>query len=873
MREEQKRIWEYFTEMALRAGTQSNGKTASYSVAWMYQFYQDDYTRLNEITRAFLGDTDPALLPDTPLGGLHINDYLVEPNPNAEQEKAIQIALTKPVSFIQGPPGTGKSRTILNIMSCIVNGLQGSVAMVSANNAAVEVIAEKINGYKNPENGIAHSVLNNRAALHDRYAELGNFSKKIPAFNEKHPDMAIETAENSYGVKVGSNISFARFSGRFKAITSTIHSLKKLFSDGPNLQFDYVIIDESSQVNPMLGIIAMTSAKHLVLVGDQYQLPPIISYEDARELENLFPTVSDPYLVMQDVNGNMPGILSMCMKRFRDVNAYVMLKEHFRCHPGIIEFCNCNVYHKALRIKTVYGPLNDTLDYKVPIKVRWYQGDYCEKVNISENDKSDITKRNGKQETIFVREELPGLIMRLMDEHDTMDSFSVLSPFTGVLKCLSKKIEESLTPTQRSLITVKFNEPNDNEDDDSRIPFTTLTVYKSQGREYDVIYLLPAEDLSWERPWSQGRNLVNVAVSRAKEELRIIVSTSLMSELMQKTLTGAKTPIPEVPNPPENFRFVQKLIDYVKIANESDADYKNEKNVWDPDGLYTEIHDVNNAHHLKGIPFTFPISSGAFPVDFGFAKSNVESIFDAIPVVRRDAREVADENESPLQCLINAIFSIPAFTQEKMNLYTDVMLCDLQRQNADPIVSKNQIWEALESAGHKVSEEQRAQKDRLELHMDLVLCNSNKQVLLMIELDGAFHRHNDDELKLEKQKIYDHAKDVLMQTYYPDIPFLRIKTDGTGSDERAEIDRELSQRPSADVYCFASAGQIDQKWLDQKPLWTFHADGASWRLTRSPNTYPCPKLEGRAAGLLRHYGVKNTGEIYMDTECLSRFHP
>ncbi len=892
MGEEQKRIWEYFLELATREGTKSDGNKNAFSLDWVYKYYQDDYSQLNEITRAFLGDISPLSLADTNISHISIDDYLVEPDPNPEQEEAIRTALSKPVSFIEGPPGTGKSRTILNIMSCITNGLNQTVAMVSANNAAVGVISDKVNGYgdvNDPENTmLGPTVQCNRARLNENYAALGRKEKVQRFCRDHHINPNFEYNDDPIlGVNRVTNVRFSDFSRTRKAITSTIHSLKKLFAEGPNVQYDYVIIDESSQVNPMVGIVAMTSARHLVLVGDSNQLPPIISEEDVSGLSTRFPTVSRPFLLVEDANLNMPGILKMCKERFKSSNAEVMLKEHFRCHPGIVEFCNCNVYGKNLRIRSSAATV-ETLDYKVPIKVIWYQGDYCEKVDIGKADKRVISKRNGKQVAIFVKEELPGLLQRIRDVNDTLDSFSILSPFRGVLTELAREIDLALTPADRGSIKITVNSPADDGEDDIRIPFQTLTVYKSQGREFDLIYLLPAEDRNWERPWSQGKNLINVAVSRAKEELRVIVSTSLMSFEMQKALTRAVKTIPETPHCPENFRYVRKLVDYAKIANESDSDYVADRTVWDAAGLYGELHDPASSHHLDGISFVFPKACGTWPCDFGFYQSSVKSIFDAIPAIRRDAPMVAQEKESPLQCVLNTIFSITQFVQDGMCLYTDVMLCDLVDSSGTDIVTRNDLWAVLEEAGYETPEEYREWPYHLELQMDVVICDINRRVILMIEIDGGYHRFNHAAQKLEKQQINDSAKDEVIRWYYADVPFIRLKTDGTSCDEKDKITQKLQENHTANVFCPAQSltrvvgrdrvqmvqgDLIRDNKLTRSPMWILAPDGESWEMTRSArNDYTRPTTDGLAAGILRHYGVEEeSGNIYMNAEYLPRF--
>lgn len=68
-------------------------------------------------------------------------------------------------------------------------------------------------------------------------------------------------------------ITFNDFIKDYPALLSTCHSLRDSIADGYLL--DYLIIDEASQVNLLLAGLAMSCARHVVVVGDQRQLPPI----------------------------------------------------------------------------------------------------------------------------------------------------------------------------------------------------------------------------------------------------------------------------------------------------------------------------------------------------------------------------------------------------------------------------------------------------------------------------------------------------------------------------------------------------------------------------------------------------------------------
>ncbi len=78
-------------------------------------------------------------------------DRLAEPTPalypfssNISQRDAVDMALAHQISVIEGPPGTGKTQTILNIVASAVASGDMSVAVVSATNAAVDNVREKL---------------------------------------------------------------------------------------------------------------------------------------------------------------------------------------------------------------------------------------------------------------------------------------------------------------------------------------------------------------------------------------------------------------------------------------------------------------------------------------------------------------------------------------------------------------------------------------------------------------------------------------------------------------------------------------------------------------------------------------------------------
>lgn len=103
--------------------------------------------------------------------------------------------------------------------------------------------------------------------------------------------------------------------------------------------FDYVIIDEASQIGPD-AIFLLYIAKNIIIVGDDKQVSPEYIGVDAntmipyinRHLQNI------PF---KDYYGTEFSFFDHA-KRF--CNGMIVLREHFRCMPEIIEFSNKHFY-------------------------------------------------------------------------------------------------------------------------------------------------------------------------------------------------------------------------------------------------------------------------------------------------------------------------------------------------------------------------------------------------------------------------------------------------------------------------------------------------------------------------------------------------
>ena len=732
-------LWNYYKTRAINSQKiMKNGKElqSSYSIAWFFKPYEHANLKkaLNPLTRAFLGD-------ETAYRTIRRakDDQLKEcrkeitalfegsaQQPNAAQIDAIANAAANQISIIQGPPGTGKTETIKDLLLYLMwMEPTPAVAVVSSNKAAIDNIVSKVKC---------------DSSLCSKYADLGNKNKRMTFLEDGGKGIATHKTLNAQGKEVDTFELSPALLKKFPIIFSTLNSLNKCIWKNGRYgyhQFDYVIVDECSQVSSMLGLLAISAAKHLVLFGDSEQLPPV-HYQEAEEQEIVDEGI-EPYYLDEDNNSFMKA----CAERFGKKAGQVMLDEHYRCHPAIIEFCNRIAYDgKLVTMKEDDGQL--------PIRVRWYEGDYWERVpwgkkrgeEPPKQKKDEKPARNPKREKnfnekqiqVFLEDECP-YILKKFREDKHFGGFRVLSPYVAQLDRLDAEIKASgaLKDLPGYGVTKKEGKKNTAE--------YTYTIHKAQGREYSLVYIMPVQDTG-KAPWGQKKELVNVTVSRAKDELCVITSAYWMPPELQKDLLGyvANT---DCTNEPDHY--IAELLKYV---------YEEQK---------TRTVGEN----------------------FGFQRASAHSVFDRSLYWRRFGREEkaawdrkADKEcppSAPELCMMEAL--MPLERGGAYQIYRELPLKEVEGIRSD-------------------DPEVQAYIDN-NARFDFVICKDGR-VHAIIEVDGAYHRKADlskDENaallsenlnQVRKNDQYKNEAVRALGSAFYEKQFIRLPTDGTTHDEIEE---------------------------------------------------------------------------------------
>ena len=251
----------------------------------------------------------------------------------------------------------------------------------------------------------------------------------------------------------------------YPVIMSTTYSLRQSLSG--NIYYDYVIIDESSQVDLATGALALSCAKRAVIVGDLKQLPNVVDSTTQKKTDLIFDSCNLPQAYRYSNN----SLLSSVIKLFPDIPK-TLLREHYRCHPKIIEFCNKRFYDNQLIV------LTEQTDKRSPLVVyKTPPGNHARE------------RMNQRQIDIIKHEIIP-------KEQLTATDLGIVTPYRKQTDALTKAFCNT---------TIKAD-----------------TVDKFQGRENKVIILSTVDNEISD--FADNPNRLNVAVSRAIEQLIIVVN-------------------------------------------------------------------------------------------------------------------------------------------------------------------------------------------------------------------------------------------------------------------------------------------------------------------------------------------------------------
>jgi len=250
-------------------------------------------------------------------------------------------------------------------------------------------------------------------------------------------------------------------------LSTTFSSRTSLNSD---VVYDYLIMDEASQVDIATGALALSCARNVVIVGDTKQLPNVVTDAVKAQAMDIFHrfNVNEGYQYtksfLQSILDVMPNVTQ------------TLLREHYRCHPKIIDFCNQKFYRGELIIMTKDNGEEDVLSVVKTVAGNHKRNHYSQ-----------------RQIDVIKNEIIPKYVSNPKET-------GIIAPYKNQVEALKREITE----------------------------IDAATVHKFQGKEKDNIIISTVDDEISD--FVDDLYLINVAVSRAKKKLMLVVTGNKQSK-------------------------------------------------------------------------------------------------------------------------------------------------------------------------------------------------------------------------------------------------------------------------------------------------------------------------------------------------------
>ncbi len=273
--------------------------------------------------------------------------------------------------------------------------------------------------------------------------------------------------------------------------TTNLRAYDKLFA---SIKFDLVIMDEAGAIDLPGAVLPFLKGNKFILLGDPKQLPPILVDKP--------PEISD--FVEQNPRLRLSIFERFCKFNYGD-NQLIMLTSQYRMKREIADFVSSSFYDESLNTPAeieIGERLSECQDddiisnrYSMVCFPRRFWTDY---------DKSGSAFSIG--EVDFVKK----IIEKFKDEYGESEEIAIISPYRAQIGIIEDEIPDIECGTVHTFQGLEK----------SVIIYATTKYWG--GRSNDFGYLLEGET---------SKNLLNVAVSRAKEKFIIIGGEDLFNSV------------------------------------------------------------------------------------------------------------------------------------------------------------------------------------------------------------------------------------------------------------------------------------------------------------------------------------------------------
>jgi len=384
---------------------------------------------------------------------------------NESQNNSILKALTQNITFIWGPPGTGKTKTIGALAARLLKNGKRVLLTALSNKALDQLILSTLE--------MSAPLIKNNIYT----ARLGN----VNAMHEDLKIFSFESFKNGRNKIKKLSLSWPEHVNLCTCVAATFTAIVSSKTPDPGY-VDYVIADEMSMASIPNIIAASYHAKNgIVLGGDPMQLPPI--YPEGAAIPNEYFS---------------SNIFDMAKVQRHDERT-AFLDTQYRMQQPIGDLVSKIFYGGELKTGTAKNELKGEFKSNIIFvnkigKIETVNGNI-----ISEKEE----RRYNSGHSAVIAE----YVIKLLKDYKPSD-IGVIAPYNAQVV----KIKEEL---KKMVVSVNISEDEVNK-------IQVSTIHSFQGQEKSAIIMNICDENVRPTRLTAKKELINVAISRAKELLIIV---------------------------------------------------------------------------------------------------------------------------------------------------------------------------------------------------------------------------------------------------------------------------------------------------------------------------------------------------------------
>lgn len=317
------------------------------------------------------------------------------------------------------------------------------------------------------------------------------------------------------------------FISTFQSIPSFCSTSAKRGNTFSTELFDLLIVDEAGQVSPEIGVGTFSLAQKALVVGDIYQIEPVWNVtseqSDKGNLKEAGILKDNEYDALKKLGLTCTkGSLMHLAQRASTFQVTenlggALLSEHRRCCDELVAFSNDCVYQGLLQpMRGLLGNKvfkDDTLELSLPPL------GYLHVHGVSEK---------GEGGSLVNKLEAEAIVAWLMKYQGLLtdgkpqklsERLAIITPFAAQKKLITSLIKKNGLDTQ----------------------ITVGTVHQLQGAEREMVIFSPTYGINHKGSlfFDRGFNMLNVALTRAKNHFIVMGNMALFNPKLNKIPTGA----------------------------------------------------------------------------------------------------------------------------------------------------------------------------------------------------------------------------------------------------------------------------------------------------------------------------------------------